>query len=413
MAYRCGQEVFRDPKPFVYYVKPIYRRVVCDCCLKMYESEGILKACAKCNWVYYCDQTCQKEAWKSHHKSECKYLQNQNMPQLVKELFDDGNFQDIQEVYLRLLKIILKLKNNGREEFFQLPNGKKRYFADLMSNTDDLRKEREHTDWFKFYHSTFEQFKIWLRAGGNVPSFTEFFEIIGKWQTNATSLAAMNFLNKIHVASGLYLGYSSLDHSCSPNATWFNVGKEMVIRTIEDVEDFSEIRISYLDGRKKTAERKALLQKNYFFNCKCVKCENPNSDAKFSSLKCNNCPGWVHGSTNICSSCFQKLKLRDEELIIVEKYKNDTLPKCDPNMTIKEIKSTFEKYIKTFHAFHEIFKEPEEVFAFPKIVSQSQKGSHDALLLALEIRKLKLDHHSAHLPQYNRYLGHLNILTSD
>ena len=223
----------------------------------------------------------------------------------------------------------------------------------------------------------------------------------------------MNFLNKIHVASGLYLGYSSLDHSCSPNATWFNVGKEMVIRTIEDVEDFSEIRISYLDGRKKTAERKALLQKNYFFNCKCVKCENPNSDAKFSSLKCKTCPGWVHDSTKICSSCFQKLKLRDEELIIVEKYKNDTLPKCDPNMTIKEIKSTFEKYIKTFHAFHEIFKEPEEVFAFPKIVSQSQKGSHDALLLALEIRKLKLDHHSAHLPKFHGEIGHLNLLISN
>ena len=62
MAYRRGQEVFREPKPFSYVVLPKYRKVVCDWCLKMCENEGILKACAKCNWVYYCDQTCQKEA---------------------------------------------------------------------------------------------------------------------------------------------------------------------------------------------------------------------------------------------------------------------------------------------------------------------------------------------------------------
>ena len=88
MAYKCGQEVFCDPKPFAYYVEPKYSKVVCDCCLEMCESEGILKACAKCKWVYYCDQTCQKEAWKSHHKLECKFLQEQNMPEKVKEIFD-------------------------------------------------------------------------------------------------------------------------------------------------------------------------------------------------------------------------------------------------------------------------------------------------------------------------------------
>ena len=90
MAYKRGEEVFRDPKPFIYFVDPKYCKVVCDWCLKMCDNEGILKACTRCKWVYYCDQTCQKEAWNSHHKSECKYLQKQNMPQLVKELFD-GN----------------------------------------------------------------------------------------------------------------------------------------------------------------------------------------------------------------------------------------------------------------------------------------------------------------------------------
>ena len=82
-------------------------------------------------------------------------------------------------------------------------------------------------------------------------------------------------------------------------------------------------------------------------------------------------------------------------------------------MTIKEIRSILEKYIKIFHVCHQIFRQPESVFEFPTIVSQSRKGSHDALLLALEIRKLKLDHDSAHLPQYHKNFGRLNILISD
>lgn len=220
MAYKRGQEVFRDPKPFLYYVQPNYRKIVCDWCLKLCESERIvriLKTCTKCKWVYYCDQTCQKEAWNSHHKSECRYLQKQNMPQLVKEVFD-GNVQELQEFYLKILKTILKLKNNGREEFFQLPNGKKIYFADLTSNAVELR-------------------------------------------TNATY--------PIHIAAnGLYLGYSILDHSCAPNAAWFNIGKEMVVRIIEDVEDFSEIRISYVIVHQHTQERRKVLKEKYFIDCK-------------------------------------------------------------------------------------------------------------------------------------------------
>ena len=210
MAYKRGQEAFRDPKPFVYYVQPNYRKVVCDWCLKMNEDEEILKACTKCKWVYYCDQNCQKEAWNSHHKSECKYLQKENMPEMVKVYFN-GDFQDSQEFHLKVLKTILKLKSKGREEFYQLPNGKKRYFTDLVSNADELRKQKEQMNQSKAYDLQYAVFKTWI--GDAMPSFTEFFEIIGKWQTNGTSMFAMNFCNPVTIASGLYLGYSIFDHS--------------------------------------------------------------------------------------------------------------------------------------------------------------------------------------------------------
>ena len=401
MAYKRGEEVFRDPKPFIYFVDPKYRKVVCDWGLKMCENEGILKACIKCKWVHYCDQTCQKEAWNSHHKLECKYLQKQSMTENLKEIFSGDCGDYWQDHFLKLLKTTLKLNNNGTEEVFQLPNGKKRRFADLVSNSEERRKQLEQKNMFGNILSMYEEFRIWLEDI-MLPSFIEFFEIFGKWQTNAISMMAMDFDKPcINIAGGLYLGYSSLDHSCVPNALWFNIGKAVVVRIIEDVENFSAIRVSYFEACEKTHERREYLRENYFFNCTCLKCENPDSDAKFSSLKCKSCPGWVHEITRICIGCNQSLKLNDEELTLVEKYKKGTLPKCDPTMTTKEIRSMLEKYMKIFHVFHEIYRSFEKVLSFPKIVSQKRSGNHDALLLVLEIRKLKLNHYSGHLPRFH------------
>ena len=393
MAYKRGQEVFRDPKPFAYYVFPLYHKVVCDWCLKMCEDEGILKACTRCKWVYYCDQTCQKEAWKSHHKLECKYLQRQTMPEKVKVIFDGHSV-----FFLELLRTILKLKNKGGEEFFQLPNGKKRHFADLMSNAEELWKQKEERKKFEFFYFIYANFEVWL--GNIMPSFDEFFDIYGKWRTNSSAICAMNLDDpSIIIAGGLYLGYSALDHSCDNNAVWITVGKEMVVRTIEDVENFSEIRICYIDKTEKTHNRRKLLKEHYFFDCKCLRCEDPNSDAKHTSLKCKSCPGWVNESTKICSGCHQKLKLSDEELTIVEKYKNGTLPKFEPTMTTKEIGYILEKYVKIFHEFHEIFFQCEEVVLdFPIFALQSQ--NREIMLLKLKLRKLGLNYYSGHIPQF-------------
>ena len=176
----------------------------------------------------------------------------------------------------------------------------------------------------------------------------------------------------------------------------------MVVRTIEDVDNFSEIRISYFDERGKTEERKKFLKKVYFFDCTCVRCMDPNSNAKFASLKCKSCPGWVHEDKMICSNCNQTLKLNKEEMTIVEKYKNGTLPKLEPTMSTKEVRSILEKFIKVFHFFHQMSGQFESAFGFSKIASQYQKRNHETMLLLLEIMKLWLNHNSGHLPQYHK-----------
>ena len=65
----------------------------------------------------------------------------------------------------------------------------------------------------------------------------------------------------------LYLGASVLDHSCQPNAVVIFKGKELIVRTIEDVENISDIRVSYTNLLDNTEKRRQNLSEQYYFYC--------------------------------------------------------------------------------------------------------------------------------------------------
>ena len=98
--------------------------------------------------------------------------------------------------------------------------------------------------------------------------------------TQSESVESVRFIEKI-------------DHS----------GKEVVVRTIDNVKDFSDIRISYLKVLYASTEirRKKLLESHYFL-CECSKCLDEKSDDLKNSLKCGsaNCSGCVPVSTGNC-----------------------------------------------------------------------------------------------------------------
>ena len=395
MALRPGEEILRDSKPFCYYVNPRYRKIVCGWCLKM-RPKGI-GTCSKCKFVSFCNKRCQEEAWKSHHKLECKYLQKMSCTLERMELSSDKK-AITEEDFCRVLAIILKLKNNGGEEFFQLPDGKKRYYATMSSHAEDITRELENAKeliaGFKNYHQVFE---LWL--GNIAPTFNEYVEIQGKWILNSTFLIS-NDLAELPtiVGRGLYLGLSCLNHSCTPNATVINLGKEIVVRAIEDVENFSTVRIEHnIDVTKNSRERKRQLKKIYHSDCKCERCEDPNSDAKFKSLKCKRCSGWVYESTKICSQCNQKSNFDKEELAIIEKYKNGTLPIVRPTMTVETIGFVLTRYAKIFHPFHEIFRKfSDQLGLYPNTPMVSCICDPDSISIELEARKLFIQHFAGH-----------------
>ena len=137
MVYQRGEEVIRD-QPFSYVVKCDVRSSVCDFCLSESKKSVKLKNCSACKIVYYCNSTCQRSSWNSHHQSECVYLRK--APPIVLR----------SEAVLLMIRIILKLQKEGDQEFVvELPDGRKRYFRDLVSHKKDIQNDVESMDTFQ------------------------------------------------------------------------------------------------------------------------------------------------------------------------------------------------------------------------------------------------------------------------
>ena len=67
-------------------------------------------------------------------------------------------------------------------------------------------------------------------------------------------------------------------------------GKEMIIRTIENVNDFSDIRHSYLKNLSaSTKKRQEKLLQDHYFLCECTRCLDTKSDNLKNSMKCTKC----------------------------------------------------------------------------------------------------------------------------
>ena len=80
---------------------------------------------------------------------------------------------------------------------------------------------------------------------------------------------------------GLLLGlsdkYEKMDSltgtPCLDDLSYFN-GKEVIVKALGKVKDFSDIRFSYLPSLNLSkAERKKRLQDGFHFDCNCLRCE--------------------------------------------------------------------------------------------------------------------------------------------
>ena len=196
------------------------------------------------------------------------------------------------------------MSNGGDEHFVVLPNGQKRGFVDLISHKNEFANNVSWvTDFMKMYNvlKSFEEDSYM-----KIPPKDEVQELYAKFCTNNNEIYVRDG-NLHHIGNWLFLDYSAIDHSCFPNATWFISGREIIVKSIEFVDDFKNIQFAYIDDlNQPTVTRRQRLLRSHHFHCECTTCLDIESDQLKSSILCPNCKaddGCIPISTRICRNC--------------------------------------------------------------------------------------------------------------
>ncbi|XP_055677315.1 histone-lysine N-methyltransferase SMYD3 isoform X2 [Lutzomyia longipalpis] len=250
-------------KPFVHVLKAKYRKERCDHCF----SSGKVLKCSGCEYVYYCNRTCQTEAW-NLHKIECPYLKKIT-PRIV---------PDAARI---LARIILKLQQGGDLEKGYYTKLCYRKFRDLMSHYHEIRNDPKRLEHLESLSMVLRD----LLGEKLVPNFTELQGIYGRLVVNGFNIldGEMN-----SIGTGIYLGVSVVDHRCTPNAVATFEGTTLFVRALTDLPalDWSQIFISYVDLMQTPADRRAELKANYYFLCTCSRCIGPQEQLQMEAAAC-------------------------------------------------------------------------------------------------------------------------------
>lgn len=135
------------------------------------------------------------------------------------------------------------------------------------------------------------------------------------------------------VGTGLYPVISIINHSCSPNAVLHFDGKRAAVRALDDIEDETEITISYVELAASTTARRKALRDQYYFDCECIRCSRLGSlagsreDAYLEGYRCVDpkCDGPLIADSGrdmlTCEACGRK---RDAQVARIITQKVDS-----------------------------------------------------------------------------------------
>ncbi|XP_055380486.1 histone-lysine N-methyltransferase SMYD3 isoform X2 [Condylostylus longicornis] len=269
-------------EPFCYILKSKFRKERCDYCLQ----QGHVKKCSNCEYAYYCNRFCQVNAWPIH-KVECPFL---------KKIAP----RDVPDAARMLHRIILRLQNGGDLIKGYYTETCSRKFRDLMSHYAEIKNDAKRLE----HIESLESVLIDLLGNNLMPNHTELLGIYGRLITNGFNILDPEMNS---VGTGIYLGVSVTDHSCTPNAVATFEGTTLKIRLTKDIPclDWSKIFISYIDLLDTAVQRRQTLMENYYFLCTCSKCIDEQEMLEMVSPACQNkkCSGFVSLSKNECQVC--------------------------------------------------------------------------------------------------------------
>jgi len=149
------------------------------------------------------------------------------------------------------------------DETFDLADGTKRCFKDLVSNTEAFAQDKQRMKIFNGFVARFR-----LAYSGQVV-IDQLLEIYGKIRTNCFSFGEGDYAME-ELGTGLYMNSSKFNHSCAPNAE-VTRGFCQKVQVLEPIKKGEEVFISYVTIYKPKALRHQDLA-SYYFKCQCKRC---------------------------------------------------------------------------------------------------------------------------------------------
>ncbi|RZF37970.1 hypothetical protein LSTR_LSTR005470 [Laodelphax striatellus] len=312
-------EVLLVAEPFVATLSSKFRTERCDYC---FQPSQLLK-CSACQYVYYCNNDCQRYAWKEH-KGECKNLKR-IQPRVV------------PDAARTMAKLIIKLNSaSGSMEKGYYSKSSYRMFKDLMSHYPDVKKDKVRMEHFATLCAVLNDF-----LGPDVlPNPVEMLGIYGRLCVNGFNICDPDMTS---IGVGIYLAPTIIDHSCDPNAVAVFEQRTISIRAIKELSaplDWDKVFISYIDLMSDTNERQQELLSTYYFLCQCSRCTN---DQERSLMKSMLCPNPECGEPIFVND----IKDGDDNVVDLSCSKCEAIVKDETFKEFKEVSDFTDMHLKT------------------------------------------------------------------
>eukprot|EP01025_Chloroclados_australasicus_P010355 TRINITY_DN14176_c1_g1_i10.p2 TRINITY_DN14176_c1_g1~~TRINITY_DN14176_c1_g1_i10.p2 ORF type:complete len:513 (-),score=47.05 TRINITY_DN14176_c1_g1_i10:458-1996(-) len=168
----------------------------------------------------------------------------------------------------------------------------------------------------------------------------------------------MSSSDQDRIALGVFPVASFFNHSCKPNIQLRFVNDQVIARTIRQVERGQQLNISYGPqiGAQNTNTRKELLQKQYYFTCRCQGCcdkqqqllENQAEGYECANKACQNGVTLAENvSSQICQQCGNEIPLQQTKQIFQRHSEGSSL--SDQGDRIMNLENEDSKRIQMVH----------------------------------------------------------------
>lgn len=230
------------------------------CCAYCYATSEALLLCGQCHKRKYCSKECQRFDWKQcHHRHFCKVgIGEFGVDWQVKESPHTGGLGVFALRTIQKDEIIMT-----ERPILQLPTPSSRLESPRVRETDIPATAR--------------------------PAFASLHppngSLVDKFALNCMSLTDDD--TDGDDIAGVFIRLSRVNHHCLGNSNHRyldnrNVKILVANRTIEEGE---EINFSYTPSKFDAMMRRAMLQMNYKFACRCSVCTNPDLAAELERMK--------------------------------------------------------------------------------------------------------------------------------